>query len=150
MTELIAGRELDALVAEKVMGETVRWVRYIEKEDQSEPWEPDWDGTSNFPKECKSTDKGAFPQTRNYSTDISAAKMVQQHFIDLGCQVQINSKGFYSDGRAYCTYEGWYCLIQRCIGGETAALFDMFGECENAETEALAICLAALKVLATA
>ena len=80
--EMPAGRELDALIAEKVFGQSVKWFTYdgIDDELQSEPWEQDWDGTNANPRECDKSDNGAFPNCESYSTDIAAAWQVVEKF----------------------------------------------------------------------
>lgn len=145
-TELPPGRELDAMVAEKVLG--WRWIKFGAKGDDSltaivppahiynrPHWQPsnseaerfyDWDTLSWLDKNEKH--HWGLP---HYSTDIAAVQEVKQKMAEMGWD--------------------WFCLIER-PGQATVtisalnnpALPDVQGV---AETAPHAICLAALSAV---
>ncbi|GED14021.1 BC1872 family protein [Aneurinibacillus migulanus] len=113
------GRELDILVAEKVMG----WVvdgDIIENADLDEQ------GRCTFPSGDFLMNKETREPLPNYSTNIADAWKVLEKLIQLGAEINV---GFYKQ---------WDCSIDYPIGCNWLV---------QAETAPLAICLAALKAL---
>lgn len=115
------GRELDALVAEKVMGLPVKWA--------TDPY-----------REIGMPEKGRQPYLKGvaggvyydwadvpkYSTDIAAAWAVVERFTRLNYDVALHT-----------TREGWTCAFRGALLADAA----------QAPTAAHAICLAALKAV---
>lgn len=65
--------------------------------------------------------------------------------IEEGFHITLKSPGFYSDGRSYSIFPGWYCLIQRGAS-ETAAVFTEWGEgLGDTEVEAIQAAINDLK-----
>lgn len=145
MTDLPPGRELDALIAEKVMG----WVK-----QENSPEIDDWRTPENDKRYKELVDKGIFlPYRRSYfygqnarvcfspSTDISAALEVITKLQSLGKSFEmtwdaheINKKftvsNFNCEG---LPYRGWS--------------FEDKDICESSESAPHAICLASLKAV---
>jgi len=124
-----AGRELDALIAEKVMGLRVEW----------QSGEPMWVG-KDLPGSPYVLGDGLYGHTvHNYTTEIREAWKVLDRFNELGMVVVVGSKRFI-DSRNLV----WYALIGMA---KPVDEFDMnaniLGEAEGA-TPALAICRTAL------
>jgi hypothetical protein len=128
-----AGRELDALIAEKVMGYTLRFA--------AKAWtDEDW-MCSDTPTETnvmaiyapadQFPGSGAFDMSiPHYSTDIAAAWQVIDRMEELVRMARI--------GRVI---GGWECRFVQLE--DTTGYYDVL---EEADTAPLAICLAALKV----
>lgn len=119
MTELTAGRELDALIAEKVMG----WKLDYEFADSI--------GAPTVPALRDQYDEwGMLPE---FSTDISAAWQVVKRLADSGFNVTISRVLDWRDKyECYLVKENWRDDERICKGADTAPL---------------AICLAALKAV---
>ena len=123
--QLSAGRELDALVAEKVMGCTLRW--------------DTWRGTGERYPHCACTD-GAGPHSCGdevwheelayYSTEIAAAWTVVEAPVAKGFKVNVMNRA-----------SGWACHVVANPGQQTERVVY-----EHHDTAPLAICLAALEV----
>lgn len=122
-----AGRELDALVAEKVMNWTCSDVMWINVR---------FEGTRVLEQSGKMEcpNYGGFCESHcpRYSTDIAEAKDVQ---------AVITAKGFKVWVTAYPNGNEFFC---EWTEGPAGIHTYIVGPCE---TEALAICLAALKVV---
>jgi len=126
------GRELDLCIAELITGQDRLMCRVDPMNRNGEPqfyW--GYPLQHDFAPEY-STDSMSYP----------CMKIIEL-FKEKGCQIQINSPGFYSNGTSYQTFDSWYCLIQRGAN-ETAALFDVWGECDYGMNLMDAICRAAL------
>lgn len=123
------GRELDALVAEKVMGLRVKRNRIT--------------GLMTVDPDSGNTERGLHPVAsivpplHRYSTDISAAWEVVEKIVSLTCDesFHLDSLGF--DG------EEWRCILWQ-INDEKSWSLRVVGE---AATAPEAICLAALKAV---
>jgi hypothetical protein len=132
---LDAGRELDAMVAERVMG--WRWLNYRWHDGTSKQllWPSDADEQPRGDDFDRLYDGRLVPWDINYSTDIAAAWQVVEHFHEQrGWFVSIQSDGgwnFHNNG----TTKGWEVTIGR--EGEAFA-----------PTLPLALCRAALKAVA--
>src|SRR5262245_9196319 len=135
--KLEPGRELDALIAEKVMG--WKWYvgvanlgsgpkyRYLDEPNEWNPLRPEWDGVTEMPIGHPAAQDSRFPY---YSDDISAAWLVVE-------KLTTTTKQWfhYEQSSTTCTaifqndaYEGW-------------------DACSEADTVPLAICRAALKAV---
>lgn len=121
VTELEAGRELDAKVAVEVMG----WRLH---------GDPGWGSRIiEGPHECGCPSHDEAGYVPNFSTDIAAAWPVLEHFTHpIWFEV-----GSMNDGTYYCE------ILQ---GGSTASDVHCLSH-EHAPTAPLAICLAALKAV---
>ena len=117
MTDHVAGRELDALVAEKVMG----W-----KVDNEHPYTTYYDGIDFMGSNCEDDQAYWSP-----STDIAAAWQVVEKMRERGYDTCV-SNGERPPPNV------WEAEIYVYPGG-------LGGGCEKADTAPLAICLAALK-----
>ena len=117
-----AGRELDALVAEKVMG-FAKVVRDYDKRHNTE-------GLRSFVYDTAFAWFGK--ETPRYSTDIAAAWLVVEHMgpIPFSLRFQPADAWRAGGGEVYC-YAHWTCWFE---GGKEI----------DADTAALAICRAAL------
>ena len=124
-----AGREMDALIAEKVMGLRVEWRSGV----------PMWVG-KDLPGSPYVLSEGLYGHTiHNYSTDIRDAWKVLEKFNDLGLVVVVGSKRLVETRELL-----WYALIGMA---KPIDEFDMnaniLGEAE-APTAPLAVCRTAL------
>lgn len=142
--ELTAGRELDALVAEKVMG----WRRSLGCFDNRNNWNPEgvilvpFPGTEYGPKREWTTNP--ITNTRNvphYSTDIAAAWEVVERLRENGWVIGIGIDDEPWEDPAGGGTHG--CSLLGCNRGRT----DATDIREYADTTPLAICLAALKAV---
>lgn len=116
-----AGRELDALVAEKVMGWSgidKKW-DYETNESFLGGKTPDWDGRQ-------------FYEVPHYSTDIAAAWLVVEKLRTPNWEFQLDHTRFMI----------WHCRIETTAGEGSAS-----SDSSQGETAPLAICLAALKAV---
>lgn len=121
-----AGRELDALVAEKVMG----------------MGKPPYGDASNCPT-C-GYDGLWSEEIQPYSTDIAAAWMVVEHLKNT-----LNGKEWTGEFNLFFNgekYECWWSFSRRTNEG----LYETSKDESIAETAPLAICLAALKTIGVA
>lgn len=130
-----AGRELDALIAEKVMG--IVW-------DESRCRVCGWP-LASFGCEAGACVGGSdiydrqhpADAPRHYSTDIAAAWLVVEKLVpDRSSRIQLDSLGFYG--------EEWRCLFIVEDEADATLSDDGWGE---APTAPLAICLASLAAL---
>ena len=119
-TEMEAGRELDALVAEKVMG----WTR-----DDRGAW---------VPPGCRPLRNGYYTERPGcYSTDIAAAWRVVEAMRVAGWYTKVEDG---HDGPPSENPRGWHCRVSRA--------YDWFEGW--ADTAPLAICRAALAAVGAA
>jgi len=126
-----AGRELDALVAEKVMG--LRWRRFDYPPAGSsfaygKPWT--WLSSSYAGGDPEGDETRYIDNVRHYSSDIAAAWEVVGELVSLGARVNVMNR--------YAPT--WGCNIITDIGTPHERQH-FHGSCESAP---LAICLAAL------
>jgi hypothetical protein len=120
-----AGRELDALVAEKVMGaENVRWIR-PELGWPNQPVQATYAGAGN----------SEYQSVPRYSTDIKAAWRVLSGFVERGWWPDLS---LHSDG---ASAPGWRCRLGH-TGIETEA--GQYSYSRAGTTAPHAICLCAL------
>lgn len=127
-----AGRELDALIAEKVMGIKVTWETVLDEEglEYEQAYE-----TKNG-KTYRIIDEVA-----PYSTDIAAAWEVVEKLVTKGLYFNL-SHGRNTQGRpirATATFKGYLLGVERTVN----SYIEIY---EIAESVPHAICLAALKV----
>jgi hypothetical protein len=135
-----AGREMDALVAEKVMGWT-----FCDYSMPGTPWE-----FTDPPEERISIGVGLEPGTRrrnripNYSTSISAAWEVVEKFRQRQWKIQVIGHEWYDGGL-------WECVLLDALNSERGRALDRQvhdGKSGWPEPSApLAICRAALKAV---
>ena len=135
--DMPAGRELDALVAEKVMG----W--RITAWNDGEPWGnrevfPPFEPINGIPADCDCISHSEAGEPPHYSTDIAAAWEVFQKVTDLG----------YIPAIAQCT-SGWACDFWTEEAADETGRVDYIHKFrEYGQVSApLAICRAALKVV---
>lgn len=133
MTELKAGRELDALVAEKVMG----W-RYVESTQNRivhfmHPQIIDSDSMRGELRETKRRSSAAAKNAPAYSTDIAAAWQVVVALLNRTPQRDLHLQ--HLDGIGW----GVSCCFNKTEGGWDGWVY--------ANTAPLSICLAALKAV---
>ena len=131
--EMVAGRELDALVAEKVMK-----LRVIFDEDRYGEMHIWW-AVPTDPGTVEEWDKFYLPA---YSTDIAAAWQVIEHMKERGLTVWFVSKEF-----AWQEAPHWEAglTVEPCDSGWLPQIQAL----ASAETAPLAICRAALMAVAT-
>lgn len=146
-----AGRELDALVAEKVMGLPITDFTKTARQPYYS-----WGGKynnihyapNNEPYVVTGVEKAGCPHVRridDYSTSISDAWQVVEKLVKEGDEHPVNlHKGLPAFGdhatpfevyKNYAGYPGWTCY------------FHDYEVCVHADTAPLAICLAALKAV---
>jgi len=132
--EMPAGRELDALVAEKVMG----W--RITAWNDGEPWGnrevfPPFEPINGIPADCDCISHSEAGEPPHYSTDIAAAwEVVEKMNVDY--DVMVRQQRFKPDV--------WECYIVR--NGPFGPYDRDFWE-GRADTAPLAICRATLKTV---
>jgi len=133
MNDLPAGRELDVLVAKKVMG----WTK--PKGGRRDPLtgkRPVW---RELPFE--------YVDTPHFSTDIAAAWEVVEKFHGDSPNIQIGKDGWEIDVQTAKDGNGWFVAIRRYRVEDYAEEHDYWGAQSyyaHAETAPLAICRAAL------
>ena len=129
MTDLPAGRDLDALIAEKVMGWTITAPNWGHREIF-----PPFDPPEDPDDQCTSHSVAA--DIPHYSTDISAAweAVETMGYRPFSVFSSLVSTGPAVDGKIPCRWE-WFCY------------FDDPAFPGQAETAPLAICRAALKTV---
>lgn len=126
--DLVAGPELDALVAEKVMG----WTRHypIQEEDG---------GASDFDSDWFEDPKGNPSDVPNYSEDIAAAWAVVEKMRPLNVDLTNHARA-----------ERWCCVFFDRDGGSDGFIPELKGRFQEytvAAAAPLAICRAALKAV---
>lgn len=137
--EIPAGREMDALVAEKVMG--WKHVGNWEGDDRYHPVDAIWaDGDGN------TLPPDPWP---HYSTNIAAAWKVVEKMISVGTLKGTGDVVLYYVNNDGCYYDDvggahWYCAV--CVY-EDGPEYDFDDDGVRADTAALAICRAALKAV---
>lgn len=125
MTELQAGRALDALVAEKILGRTDWEHGEIGETSGGNPYCVRCNELGNWGDKIFTNDR-CCPR---YSKDIAAAWLVIEKLEQDGFQISLNN---------FTPY--WHVVMTKNMG------VDGFG-CGQADTAPLAICLAALKAV---
>lgn len=154
MSDLTAGRELDALVAEKVMGVVGRQIVYawVDRKSRQAPLVAfayagfstglESSFASYVNEAGEKLDRG-ITFARLYSTDIASAWLVVEKLVAEGCEVEVErSPSGGSREPAGCTVsKGWHSNATATDGH-----FDVI-EYETAASVPLAICLAALKAV---
>lgn len=128
--ESMTDRELDAAVAEKVMGHTIRWTNHEVPMPFLGPWR-----TTHMPGECPRWVADMCPF---YSTDIAAAWEVVEKMREREPLVR-------TDGNE------WACVMHASDDPNDQSLSELTRSCERnrlmtrAPTATRAICLAALR-----
>lgn len=131
-----AGRELDALVAEKVMGwkppDDIETLRFFDERYRNSAFNPVsqnefWLGFNEDGSRC-------LMRLPYYSTDIAAAWEILEHFRlqDKGLLIEADKRGYTVTNANDFMLRGW----------DAGQVFEI-----NAATAPLAICLAALKAV---
>lgn len=129
VNELQAGRELDALVAEKVMG--------CKPKKRHDGWVCTCDDTDH----AVQSDNHDIPYLMAYSTDIAAAWEVVEKLHDGPPPLVVIVGGYISAGMGNVP---WVCEISNGITGPSQYVKKVEA---FAETAPLAICLAALRAI---
>lgn len=138
---LKAGRELDALIAERVMGYVWRRFDYPPAGGgykYGKPWK--WLSTATNGADVEGGEERYIDNVRAYSTDIAAAWLVvEQMRKGVGAkQFQLDSIGFGNSDEGE-----WRCMFSRDVDGQLRL------HIADADTAPLAICLAAVAALDT-
>lgn len=150
--ELEAGRELDALVAEKVMG--ITGIRQITVIGATVTQEPGWSGKSYQMPDGR-MGRPAYVVPR-YSSDIAAAWLVVERLAETGLWVSLCDMrhGCYTEDGA--PWRGWFaeiCDVEQDEKFGPCVVSHEFSEhpwSASAPTAPLAICKAALQAVARA
>lgn len=141
--KLEAGRELDALVAEKVMGLSLEHLPTVYEKGNTEDGQDGWSGFV-CPKCRRSQDMLDEPCAKAYSTNIAAAWEVFKFLSANSIETVVRKENVESVSIGYDS-EGWSCSIWWFKDIQSAHAVEGI----YAETPELAICRAALLALMT-